>query len=115
MRVSEIRVNKFVLTKDLVYVRHYDPLLIETALECLEIFDKNSADKIQSKNYKGVNPPCLMPIRVKTSCVRSPRLSLRKDLKNGLCSGFRATSNKLHFSSKTSHIAVIITLQNVRL
>ena len=31
----------------------------------LEIFDKNSADKIQSKNYKEVNPPCLMPIRVK--------------------------------------------------
>ena len=33
--------------------------------KCLEIFDKNSADKIQSKNYKEVNPPCLMPIRVK--------------------------------------------------
>ena len=35
--------------------------------KCLENFDKNSADKIQSKNYKGggVNPPCLMPIRVK--------------------------------------------------
>ena len=30
----------------------------------LEIFDENSAEKIQSKNYKGVNPPCLMPIRV---------------------------------------------------
>ena len=30
-----------------------------------EIFDKNSADKIQSKNYKEVNLPCLMPIRVK--------------------------------------------------
>ena len=36
--------------------------------KCLEIFDKNSADKIQSKNYKGVNPPCLMPIRDKNSC-----------------------------------------------
>ena len=33
--------------------------------KCLEIFDKNSADKIQFKNYKEVNPPCLMPIRVK--------------------------------------------------
>ena len=33
--------------------------------KCLEIFDENSADKIQSKNYKEVNPPCLMPIRVK--------------------------------------------------
>ena len=33
--------------------------------KCLEIFDKNSADKIQLKNYKEVNPPCLMPIRVK--------------------------------------------------
>ena len=33
--------------------------------KCLEIFDKNSADKIQPKNYKGVNPTCLMPIRVK--------------------------------------------------
>ena len=33
--------------------------------KCLEIFDENSADKIQSKNYKGVNPPYLMPIRVK--------------------------------------------------
>ena len=31
----------------------------------LEVFDKNSADKIQLKNYKEVNPPCLMPIRVK--------------------------------------------------
>ena len=31
----------------------------------LEIFDKNSADKIQLKNYKEVNSPCLMPIRVK--------------------------------------------------
>ena len=30
----------------------------------LEIFDKNSADKIQFKNYKEVNPPCLMPIKV---------------------------------------------------
>ena len=34
----------------------------------LEIFNINSAYKIQSKNYKGVNPPCLMPIRVKNSC-----------------------------------------------
>ena len=33
--------------------------------KCLEIFDKNSADKIQFKNYKEVNPPCFMPIRVK--------------------------------------------------
>jgi hypothetical protein len=33
--------------------------------KCLEIFDKNSADKIQSKNYKEVNLPCLMPIMVK--------------------------------------------------
>ena len=32
--------------------------------KCLEIFDKNSADNIQSKNYKEINPPCLMPIRV---------------------------------------------------
>jgi hypothetical protein len=31
----------------------------------LKIFDKNLTDKIQSKNYKGVNPPCLMAIRVK--------------------------------------------------
>ena len=30
----------------------------------LEIFDKNSADKIQFKNYKEVNPTCLMPIRI---------------------------------------------------
>ena len=30
----------------------------------LEIFDKNSADKIQSKKDKGVKVPCLMPIRV---------------------------------------------------
>ena len=33
--------------------------------KCLETFDKNSADKIQSKNLKEVNPPCLIPIRVK--------------------------------------------------
>ena len=32
----------------------------------LEIFDTNSADKIQSQNYKGVKVPCLMPIRVKS-------------------------------------------------
>ena len=32
--------------------------------KCFENFDKNSADKIQSENYKGVTPPCLMPIRV---------------------------------------------------
>ena len=31
----------------------------------LEIFDENLAVKIQSKNYKEVNPPCFMPIRVK--------------------------------------------------
>ena len=30
----------------------------------LEIFDTNSADKVQSQNYKGVKVPCLMPIRV---------------------------------------------------
>ena len=30
----------------------------------LEIFDTNSADKIQSQNYKEVKVPCLMPIRV---------------------------------------------------
>ena len=40
----------------------------------LEIFDKNSGDKIQSKDYKGgggVNLPYLMPIRVaaQKSCV----------------------------------------------
>ena len=31
----------------------------------LEIFDRNSADKIQSQNYKEVKVPCLMPISVK--------------------------------------------------
>ena len=31
----------------------------------LEIFDKSSADKIQSKKYKGIKVPSLMPIRVK--------------------------------------------------
>ena len=31
----------------------------------LEIFDTNSANKIQSQNYKGVKVPCLMPIRAK--------------------------------------------------
>ena len=36
-----------------------------TLQKCLEIFYKNSADKIQLKNYKEVNPPCLMPIKVK--------------------------------------------------
>ena len=30
----------------------------------LEIFYTNSADKIQSQNYKRVKVPCLMPIRV---------------------------------------------------
>ena len=32
----------------------------------LEIFYTNSADKIQSQNYKEVKVPCLMPIRVKS-------------------------------------------------
>ena len=32
----------------------------------LEIFDTNSADKIQSQNYKGEKVPCLMLIRVKS-------------------------------------------------
>ena len=31
----------------------------------LEIFDKNSADKIQSKKNKGIKAPFLMPIRIK--------------------------------------------------
>ena len=30
-----------------------------------EIFDNNSADKIQSKKNNGVKVPCLMPIGVK--------------------------------------------------
>jgi hypothetical protein len=29
----------------------------------LEIFDTNSADKIQSQDFKGDKVPCLMPIR----------------------------------------------------
>ena len=32
----------------------------------LEIFYRHTADKIHSKHYKGVNLPCLMPIRVET-------------------------------------------------
>ena len=36
----------------------------------LEIFDTNSADKIQSQNYKEVKVPCLMPIRVKVTKYR---------------------------------------------
>ena len=32
--------------------------------KCLENFDKISADKTRFKNYKEVNPPCLMLIRV---------------------------------------------------
>ena len=31
----------------------------------LNIFDTNSADKIQSQKYNKVKVPCLMPIRVK--------------------------------------------------
>ena len=31
----------------------------------VEIFDTNSANKIQSQNYKEVKVPCLMPIKVK--------------------------------------------------
>ena len=37
--------------------------------KCLEIFDKNSADKIQSKNYKGGKSARLMPIRFKNNCL----------------------------------------------
>ena len=44
----------------------------------LEIFDKNSADKIQFKNYKEVNLPCLMPIRVKqVDADTAPTVKLR--------------------------------------
>ena len=38
--------------------------------KCLEIFDKNSADKINPKIISEVKPPCLMPIRVNS--VHSP-------------------------------------------
>ena len=31
----------------------------------LEIFDKNSADKVKSKKDKGIKVPSLMPIRLK--------------------------------------------------
>ena len=41
-----------------------------------EIFDKNPAEKIQSKNYKGVNLPCLMPIRVKIASGNSKLVGL---------------------------------------
>ena len=44
--------------------------------KCLEIFDKNSADKIQFKNYKEVNPPCLMPIRVNARVVNDKNTNL---------------------------------------
>ena len=33
--------------------------------KCLEMFDKNSADKVKSKKDKGIKVPSLMPIRVK--------------------------------------------------
>ena len=33
----------------------------------LEIFYTNSADKVQSENYKEVKVPCLMPITIKMS------------------------------------------------
>ena len=47
--------------------RQINPIDVKYHLQkSLEIFAKNSADKIQFKNYKEVNPPCLMPIRVNT-------------------------------------------------
>ena len=46
--------------------RHIYPIDVNFYLQkSLEIFDTNSADKIQSENYKEVKVPCLMPIRVK--------------------------------------------------
>ena len=39
--------------------------------KCLKNFDKDSADKIQFKNYREVNPLCLMPIRIK-ECRKQP-------------------------------------------
>ena len=33
--------------------------------KCLEIFDKNQLTKSNAKIVREVNPPCLMPIRVK--------------------------------------------------
>ena len=48
----------------------------------LEIFDKNSADKIQSKKYKGIKEvPSLMPIRVKIIRWESSKRSENLDQK----------------------------------
>jgi hypothetical protein len=62
----------------------------------LEIFDKNSADKIQSKNYREVNPPCLMPIRVKRSCnISIPAWSV------GTCLSMKSTPQTVLFDAAT--------------
>ena len=37
--------------------------------KCLEIFDKNSADKIQSKNYKVGNASCQLGLMMGTQSV----------------------------------------------
>ena len=45
-----------------------NPIYVNFQLQkCLEIFDKNSADKIGSKKDRGWKVPSLMPIRVKLS------------------------------------------------
>ena len=44
-----------------------NPIYVNFHLQkSLEIFDNNSADKIQSKKDKGIKVPFLIPIRVKT-------------------------------------------------
>ena len=52
--VTQVRINTI---QDLISLAGCQIILIDLNFhlqKCLEIFDKNSADKIQSKNYKGV-------------------------------------------------------------
>ena len=63
--ISDNQEHFFTKLNELGRVSNYPDLSQFSPPKCLEIFDKYSADKIQFKNYKEVNPPCLMPIRVK--------------------------------------------------
>ena len=44
-----------------------NPIDVNFHQKSLEIFDKNSDNKIQSKKYKRIKVPSLMPIRVKAA------------------------------------------------
>ena len=86
---------------------HIIPIDLDFHLQkCLEIFDKNSADKIQSKNHKGVNPPCRQlgliakSLTDNTLCFPSKNSSVKKR-----CINFRIFLTPLCYRVRTFNFA----------